>query len=478
MTTTLRALGLLGLGAALGCGGGSAGAHDAAVRVLCVPGQAIACFGPAACAGGQVCKDDGSGYEPCDCLGPRDAAAPVDDGGGVIPDAADFDAAPACADSDLEPNDTRQTATSLDSALASHPSGVSMFGLEICTPADLDYYAFTLAHAERVSVLVAVTGGALGVAVVDHTGATVATATPSGAGLQVAADVAAGVYYVRVAAGSGGTTGAYDLSLMLSPVGDGGLGGDGGTSCPGVATPIYAVTDDAHLLKLDPRQTPLGLTDIGALGCPITVGQGPYALAVDRDATVFVLATDGHLYAKDLTSASGCHATDFRADQSGLHVFSLAFAAAGAGSATDRLYAAGGAQAGVGDAQLATLDPGTLTMSAITALSGWPVLSGTANATLWAYQPAVSPPQLVVLDTTTGAPQNPVGLASLAGTPVAWGFASWGGDGWVFLKKDAESDSTVYRVDGTSGAVTTALAGTGRTIVAAGVSTCAPLTTP
>lgn len=35
----------------------------------CVPGASVACVGPGACQGGQVCLPDGSGYGPCDCGG-------------------------------------------------------------------------------------------------------------------------------------------------------------------------------------------------------------------------------------------------------------------------------------------------------------------------------------------------------------------------------------------------------------------------
>lgn len=34
---------------------------------ICAPGSTQACVGTAACNGGQACKTDGSGYEPCDC---------------------------------------------------------------------------------------------------------------------------------------------------------------------------------------------------------------------------------------------------------------------------------------------------------------------------------------------------------------------------------------------------------------------------
>ncbi len=33
----------------------------------CVPGATQACVGPGDCKGGQACKDDGSGWERCDC---------------------------------------------------------------------------------------------------------------------------------------------------------------------------------------------------------------------------------------------------------------------------------------------------------------------------------------------------------------------------------------------------------------------------
>jgi hypothetical protein len=36
-------------------------------HLVCTPGETQACVGPAACAGGQACKSDGSGFEACDC---------------------------------------------------------------------------------------------------------------------------------------------------------------------------------------------------------------------------------------------------------------------------------------------------------------------------------------------------------------------------------------------------------------------------
>ena len=37
---------------------------------VCAPGSTQTCVGAGACNGGQACKPDGSGYEPCDCGSP------------------------------------------------------------------------------------------------------------------------------------------------------------------------------------------------------------------------------------------------------------------------------------------------------------------------------------------------------------------------------------------------------------------------
>lgn len=69
----------------------------------CVPGQSIECACPGGGSGGQACKDDGSGYEPCDC-GTSDIFQPGD----VDPGDASEDT-PAPSDSrteDTPPNDT------------------------------------------------------------------------------------------------------------------------------------------------------------------------------------------------------------------------------------------------------------------------------------------------------------------------------------------------------------------------------------
>src|SRR4051812_16504793 len=37
------------------------------IERVCVPGSTQACLGPGACPGAQACRDDASGFLPCDC---------------------------------------------------------------------------------------------------------------------------------------------------------------------------------------------------------------------------------------------------------------------------------------------------------------------------------------------------------------------------------------------------------------------------
>jgi hypothetical protein len=46
---------------------GTAPKETPANQTVCRPGETQKCFGPGACAGGQSCVADGSGFSPCDC---------------------------------------------------------------------------------------------------------------------------------------------------------------------------------------------------------------------------------------------------------------------------------------------------------------------------------------------------------------------------------------------------------------------------
>jgi len=61
----------------------SAASNPDKPRSVCAPGSTQTCVGAGACQGGQACKPDGSGYEPCDCGSPAPAPpapTPASDG--------------------------------------------------------------------------------------------------------------------------------------------------------------------------------------------------------------------------------------------------------------------------------------------------------------------------------------------------------------------------------------------------------------
>lgn len=64
--------------------------------MVCAPGASVACVGPGACQGGQVCRPDGSGYDPCDC-GTGGAGAGGQPGAGSGGGCSPLPAQKACA---------------------------------------------------------------------------------------------------------------------------------------------------------------------------------------------------------------------------------------------------------------------------------------------------------------------------------------------------------------------------------------------
>ena len=118
----------------------------------------------------------------------------------------------------------------------------------------------------------------------------------------------------------------------------------------------------------------------------------------------------------------------------------------------------------------------TLIPKTLGSLKGTPELTGTGDAKLWGFFPSVAMPRVASLDKKTAAEGKVYALRTLAGNPSAWAFAFWGGDFWIFLKKDLDTSTQVYHLRTGTGQVASVIPNSGRTIVGAGVSTCAPIT--
>lgn len=269
----------------------------------------------------------------------------------------------------------------------------------------------------------------------------------------------------------------------------GGAGGGGGFTinadggiddCSAEAKLIYVVDQDRTLSSFNPRLIgqPNGpFMDLGQISCAAKPGAEPFSMAVDRNATAWIVYDSGELFTVDVKAIPlTCVKTGF-VPQQNVAKFGMGFVADEPGSKEETLFISG---SDLGSS-LNTTKFGTLstvppyTVSVLGTVNGAPELTGTGDAKLWAFLPNLMPPKVARLSKVNGAIESTFEVQALAGVPRAWAFAFWGGDFFVFLERATDSSTKVWRVDGTTGAVTSAVSDTTRTIVGAGVSTCAPV---
>jgi hypothetical protein len=213
--------------------------------------------------------------------------------------------------------------------------------------------------------------------------------------------------------------------------------------------------------------------DIGQLSCPAQALATPFSMGIDRNATAWVLYSSGELFRVDTTSLA-CTKSAWT-QQAGLAQFGMGFSTNAAGGTEDTLFVAGGAAVMLTQATLARLDVNSFAATPLGTIQGSPELTGTGNAELWGFFPDATGSSIKQLDKATGAALKTFPLNQLAGTPTAWAFAFHGGSFYVFLAKDLETFTTVYQVDAASGQLMDTRPTGSRTIVGAGVSTCAPV---
>lgn len=215
-------------------------------------------------------------------------------------------------------------------------------------------------------------------------------------------------------------------------------------------------------------------TDLGSLSCPSSGGGTPFSMSIDRSGVAWVLYTTGELFKAPLSNLAMCTKTTW-ASQAGLKVFGMGFSTDVAGSSAETLWIGGGMTQMQASYTLAKLNTSSMTAVPVGMQTQLPEMTGTGNAELWGFMPSTTDARVVKFDKGTGAALLTYNVPSLAGTMTAYAFAHWGGDFWVFLRKGSETQTTVYQVNGMTGAITGMTAAPGRTIVGAGVSTCAPV---
>jgi len=274
------------------------------------------------------------------------------------------------------------------------------------------------------------------------------------------------------------------LSLTLVACGPGGRDendGDGSGSgsgsgsgnlegCSDAAKLVYVVDTSKKLSKFDPMTKTF--QDLGTLNCPAP-GFEPFSMGIDRNAIAWILYTNNKVYRVDTTSLACTESAWVTQNQ--LDAFGMGFSSNTAGSTDDTLFIAGGSDPLFATTStLATLNTTTFASTPVGTVTGWPELTGTGNAELWGWFPDETSPRVEQINKASGAALKTYNLPSLAGLPLAWAFAFWGGDFWIFLERDSDAATIVYQIDGATGAIKGMTNTSTREIVGAGVSTCAP----
>jgi hypothetical protein len=244
-------------------------------------------------------------------------------------------------------------------------------------------------------------------------------------------------------------------------------------NCASGAEWVYLVDAGYNLIRFEPDE--LRLTSIGHLDCPGAGAGTPFSMSVDRNGVAWVLYNGGRIYHVSTTDAT-CAATTFTPHQNGFELFGMGFVSLEEGSTQETLYIAGGAalEVATGSSTLGTIDA-RLTVSPIAELPGWPELTGTGEGQLWGFFPDSTPPSVRRIDTSNGASLEVHELTALGTfTAAAWAFAAWGGRYYIFLQRQSDDSTHVWRLDPRDDTLEDVLPDIGYRIVGAGVSTCAP----
>jgi hypothetical protein len=282
--------------------------------------------------------------------------------------------------------------------------------------------------------------------------------------------------------GSGGSSGASSSGSF----GDGGGSGSssGGSGCSGQAADyVYVLSAENDLYSFAPNKKLF--TKIGPLGCSTALS--PNSMAVDRSATAYVnyVADDdstGQIFQVSTTDAS-CTGPLLTLP-TGWERVGMGYSTNNAGSTAETLYVAGvgaGAGSSVG---LGLVDFGIKTVGPIGPFSGSlsgqnAELTGTGDGRLYGFF-TTAPVEVAQITKTNGSTQAPVPMTGVP-VPNDWAFSFWGGHFYLYTSagQGAGGGSNVTDYDPVAGTVnTTFMTAIGFDIVGAGVSTCAPTTTP
>jgi hypothetical protein len=239
--------------------------------------------------------------------------------------------------------------------------------------------------------------------------------------------------------------------------------------CPAGTNFIYTIDANTTLSRFSPASG--AFFDVGTIACPTMLGGSPNSMAVDRQGNAWVNYSSGELF-RLLTQTLTCTSTPFPPGQAG-EPWGMSFAENTPGSTDETLFIA---ETETGSATLAQLNVTSFALSNEVGIQGdgtQPELTGDDQANLFGFFPGSAPPFIARINKQTGALDRTLTLGPLAGSPEAWGMAAYQGSFYVFLQRQGDQSTNVYRVDAMTGALNVVVNDTGREIVGVGVATCA-----
>jgi hypothetical protein len=270
----------------------------------------------------------------------------------------------------------------------------------------------------------------------------------------------------------------------------GGIGKDGGATplpeCAEETKDIFVISEEKTLYSFHPPT--LAFKNLGQLSCP-TGGSPPTSMAVDRNGIAWVRFggdLDTSLWkvsTKDLSCEPTAFVPPVTTDGS-FNKFGMGFATASKGGSAEELFISDNGGGG-----LAKIDTSTLETKFVGPYTGdlqgkTSELTGTGDGKLYGF--FVSAPAVIAeISKGTGEIIDPKPLAgTYAGN--AWAFSFYGGDFYVYTHSDgngggpplAGGGSDVTRFRPSTGEVAIVKPKVGFKIVGAGVSTCAPTSSP
>lgn len=239
-------------------------------------------------------------------------------------------------------------------------------------------------------------------------------------------------------------------------------------------TYIYVITEENFLYAYDPPANVFHFR--GVIDCPAPPGDTPFSMAVDRQGTAYVVFSPGGDLFRVSTANASCKPTGFLPHQNGFTpTFGMGFSA-NPSDPGETLYVASDST-GTMPERLATIDTTTFDLSVVGPFDkviGNAELTGTGDSKLYGFGVQSPTIHLAQIDKDTANILDDVFLSLPGGNTVtAWAFAFWGGD-FYFFTSAQNGTSTVSRYTPGGPTSPTPIGALDKTIVGAGVSTCAP----